>query len=107
MALGDVNSPSYSTPSPLLRARLIADGQVKAGAGFVHTISIGGLIAAPTAGLLTVYDSLTETGPVIFAAWIAAGILPVTIVLDEAFSTGLYIGFDATLANVNVNVSYS
>jgi hypothetical protein len=101
MALG-----SHVEQGPFLYSRKTADGQVKAGSGFVHTISIAGLTATPTAGLLTIYDSLTETGTVIYAEWVFATVEGHTVILDVPFSTGLYVGYDASLDNVQVTVSY-
>lgn len=91
---------------PFLYSRATADKQIKAGSGFVHSISIAGLTATPTAGLLTVYDSLSETGTVIYAEWVFATVVGHTVILDVPFSTGLYVGFDSNLANVNAVVSY-
>jgi hypothetical protein len=87
-------------------SRIVAEAQVKSGAGIVHTISISPLTATPTPGLLTVYDSLTETGTVLFSEWVFATTVGHTIVLDATFATGLYIGFDATLANVSITTTY-
>ncbi|MBS1516611.1 MAG: hypothetical protein JSS91_00830 [Bacteroidetes bacterium] len=89
-----------------LYSRKTADGQVKGSAGFLHAISISPLTATPTAGLLTVYDSLTETGTIIYTEWIFATTPGHTVILDSVFSTGCFIGFDATLANVAVTASY-
>lgn len=87
-------------------AYLVADGQVKAGAGFLHTVTISPIDAAATAGTIFVYDALTETTPTIFAYTIpAAALVPVTVTLDVSFSTGLYVGFTTT-ADVSVTVSY-
>lgn len=91
---------------PYLLGRATADAQIKAGAGFIHTISIAGLTATPTAGLLTVYDSLTETGTVVYAEWVFATVVGHTITLDIPVSTGIYVGFDGTLANVQATISY-
>jgi hypothetical protein len=96
----------YFRPRPLLFSRVTADGQVKASAGYIHTVTISGTTATPTAGLLTIYDSLTETGTVIFSGWVAASVTPLTITLDIATATGIFIGFDATLAGVSVTTSY-
>lgn len=86
--------------------RLTAAGAAKVGAGVAHTISIAGTIAAPTAGLLSIYDSLSATGTVLYSEWVPAGVLAHTITLDAAFALGLFIGFDGTLANVAVTTSY-
>lgn len=87
-------------------SRKTADGQVAAAAGFIHSISVSPITATPTAGLLTIYDNTAESGTVIFSDWIFATDIGHTITLDVAFGTGLYIGFDATLANVQVTASY-
>lgn len=85
---------------------LAADGQVKAGAGFLHAITISPTDAAATAGSIIAYDSLTEADPKIFNFYVpAAAMVPVTVILDVSFATGLYIGFTTT-ADVSVTVSY-
>lgn len=91
---------------PYSRGRVTADGQIKASAGFIHTISIAPLTATPTAGLLTIYDSTTETGTVVYAEWIFATTPGHTVTLDIPCATGIYVGFDGTLANVQVTVAY-
>lgn len=86
--------------------RVTADTQIKAAPGFIHAINVNPTTATPTAGLLTIYDSLTETGTILHSEWVFSTSLTHTIILDVAFSTGLYVGFDATLANVSVDGSY-
>ncbi len=86
--------------------RATADTQIKGSAGFIHTVNIAALTATPTAGLLTIYDSLTESGTVIYAEWIFATDVGHTIILDVDAGTGIYVAFDATLANVQATVSY-
>ena len=83
-----------------------ADGLVKSGSGFLHTITIAGLTATPTAGLLTVYDNTAESGTVIYKEWVFATIVGKTVTINASFGTGLYVGFDASLANVNVTTSW-
>lgn len=82
-----------------------ADGQVKASPGFIHTVTFSatGIV---TAGVITIYDSLTETGTVIWSGTLQIGLNPTTITLDEKFLTGCYIGYDGTIANVRVNASF-
>lgn len=93
-------SPGYSF---ILAA---ADVQVKSGAGFLHTITISADDAAPTAGTIILYDSLTETGTEIFNhTFTTTAFLPFTLTYDLAFSTGLYLGFTTT-ADVNVTVTF-
>lgn len=85
---------------------LAADAQVKAGAGFLHTVTFSCNDAAPTAGSLILYDSLTETGTQIFNhTFTTTPFAPCTVILDVSFSTGLYAGFTTT-ADVNVTFSY-
>lgn len=86
--------------------RVTADGQIKAGNGFVHNISIAPTTATPTAGLLSIYDNTAESGTIIYSEWIFATTPGHTINLDVLFNTGLYVGYDATLANVSVTVGY-
>lgn len=86
--------------------RVTTDGQVKSGAGFVHVININPTTATPTAGLLTIYDSLTETGTILHTEWVAATTPGHSIILDMSFGTGLFVGYDATLANVSVDGSF-
>ena len=91
---------------PYNYSRKTADGQVKSSAGFIHTISISPLTATPTAGLLTIYDNTAESGTVIYTEWVFATAPGHTIKLDVQCSTGIYVSFDATLANVAVTVAY-
>lgn len=111
-SLGDLISGEDPTNNRMMvehqyqYSRKTADGQVKGSSGFIHAVTVSPLTATPTAGLLTIYDSLTETGTVIHSEWIFATTPAHTVILDEAFSTGCYVGFDGTLANVGVNVSY-
>jgi len=88
-------------------SRKTADGQVKATAGFIHTVSIAPTTATPTAGLLTIYDNIAETGAVVFSEYIFATTPGHTILLDVFCDNGIYVGFDATLANVSVTVGFS
>lgn len=83
-----------------------ADTLVKTGAGLVHTISISPTAATPTAGLVTIYDNTAESGTVLYSEWVFATAVGHTITLDSSFATGLYVGYDATLANVRISGSY-
>ncbi len=83
-----------------------ADTQVKGSAGFLHTLTFSCNDAAPTAGSIIVYDSLTETGTQIFNhTFTTTPFAPFSVTIDASFSTGLYVGFTTT-ADVNVTVSY-
>jgi len=75
-----------------------ADAQVRASRGILHSVVLNGW---STAGVLTLYDSLTETGTVIAVIAINTTVhvsfQPIVFLYDLEFNTGLYAGFDATL----------
>lgn len=96
----------YHENGPYLYSRATGDTQVKASAGFIHSVSIAPLTATPTAGLLTIYDNTAESGTIIYSEWIFATTPGHSILLDVPTTTGIYVGFDATLANVQASVSY-
>jgi len=83
-----------------------ADTQVKAGAGFLHSVTISPTDAAATAGSIIIYDQTTEAVPILFTYYVpAAALVPVTVILDVKFATGLYVGFTTT-NDVAVTISY-
>lgn len=87
-------------------AVLAADGQVKGSAGVLHSITISCNDAAPTAGSIIIYDSLTETGTQVFNhTFTTTSFMPLTVILDVVMGTGIYAGFTTT-ADVNVTVAY-
>jgi hypothetical protein len=83
-------------------SHITADAQVKAAYGRLHTVTIN---SCATAGTLTLYDNTAESGTVIAAIAIPITPTPFTLTFDVRFSTGLYAGFDATLA-ADVTISY-
>lgn len=86
--------------------RYTSDQLVKSGAGFLHAVTFGGTDAVPTAGSIVIYDNTAESGTVIFSENITTTPFQAyTVILDVAFSTGLYIGFTTT-ADVGVTPSY-
>lgn len=84
--------------------RATADVQIKSAARFLHSVSFAPTTATPTAGLVSIYDSLTESGTVLYSEWFFATDPGHTIILDVPYSTGLYVGYDATAANLSVTV---
>lgn len=88
-------------------AHVAADTLIKTGAGFLHTITFSCADAAPIAGTIIFYDSVTEAAPIIysFAQPDTTYRSPFTVILDVSFTTGLYAGFTTT-TDVNVTVSY-
>lgn len=86
--------------------RVLADSLVKSGPGTIHTVTFSQADAAPTAGSITIYDSLTEGGQTIFTHTFTTAVFqPTTITLDIPFTIGLYVGF-ATTADVSVTVTF-
>lgn len=82
------------------------DTQVTAGVGKLRSVTFTQADAAPTAGSIVVYDSLTATGNKILDVTFTTGtFLPVTVPLMVAYTTGIYVKFNTT-ADVNVTVSY-
>lgn len=92
-AIVTAEAPQYNS------VRATASLLAKTGAGVLHSLSVAALTATPTAGLLTIWDSLSATGTTLYTEWVPAGVLPHTLTLDISFVTGCFIGFDGTLAN--------
>lgn len=83
-----------------------ADALVKTGSGVLHSITFTCNDAAPTAGSIIVYDSLTEANTQILNhTFTTTPFVPTTVLLDVAFATGLYVGFSTT-ADVNATIAY-
>jgi hypothetical protein len=83
-----------------------ADALIKSGAGFLHSLTFAQIDAAPTAGTIIVYDNTAESGTILYSETFDTTIFRgYSVILDIAFSTGLYIGF-ATTADVGVTPSY-
>jgi len=86
--------------------KVTEDTLVKTGTGKLHSLTFTCNDAAPTAGSIVVYNSLTETGTELYnETFTTTPFRGYTVVLDAAFATGLYVGFTTT-ADVNVFVSY-
>lgn len=83
-----------------------ADTLVKTGTGILHALTFSCNDAAPTAGSIVVYDSVTEANAEIFNhTFTTTPFVPFSVELDVAFVDGLYVGFTTT-ADVNCTVSY-
>lgn len=85
--------------------RFTADGQLKNNAGFLNAVTFSAT-GTVTSGVITIYDSLTETGTIIWSGVIQTGLNPTTIRLECQFNIGCYVGYDGTIANVATTVSY-
>jgi len=88
-----------------------ADCQVKASAGYVHTVTCataaGAAVAA--AGAITIRDALTETTPIAATIGIpATATPPFTLTLDSVMTTGIYFAYDGTLtaASISCTIAY-
>lgn len=96
----------WTRDRPLTYSRLTADGQVKATAGHLQTLTFSPT-GTVTAGVITIYDSATETGTVIFSCSLpATTFTPFSVTLNVAALTAIYVGYDATVANVQVTTSF-
>lgn len=85
---------------------LTADTQVKASAGFVHTVTISQGDAAPTAGTIDIYDNTSAAGTKIFSWNLTTAVFnPFTVTLDVSCANGIYADFTTT-GDVNVFISY-
>lgn len=102
----DITNDVHKVEQRFTPFSVTAEGSQKSGAGFLHTVTIAPTTATPTAGLLTIYDNTAESGTVLYSEWVFATTPGHTVTLDVAVSTGIYVGFDATLANVRVSGSY-
>lgn len=80
-----------------------ADTLIKTGPGYLKHIVITNVSVA---GTLTVYDSTTETGTIIQSITLAISNSPLVIPVEGQFTTGCFVGFDATLAG-RVTVSFA
>jgi hypothetical protein len=86
--------------------KVTADALVLTGKGVLHTITMGA-DAAPTAGTLIVYDSITEAGTEIFShTFTTTPFVPFSVLLDAIVSNGIYAGFTTT-ADVQVTFTYA
>lgn len=95
------------TDFPWEYKHVTADTLVRTGPGVLHSIVVNGLT---TVGDATIYDNTAEAGTVIIgilhlAVATSISVQPITLLYDVRFTTGLYIGFDATLA-ADLTVTY-
>ena len=92
---------------PGLHKHMAASGQVKAGAGTLHTVVINR--PDTTAGaIITLFDSLDGTGTVIAIITMdkAVYVVPTTLIYDVAFTTGLYALFSHEVS-ADITISYN
>lgn len=83
-----------------------ADTQVKAAAGFIHSVTFQCSDATPTAGSIIIYDNTAESGTQIVNFQVQATYFtPFTLMLNRICTTGIYVGFTTT-NDVAVQVTY-
>ena len=100
------NNRLMTRPTYSYSAVAVADVQVKASAGYLHTVTISCNDAAPTAGSVIIYDNTAESGTQIFNhTFTTTPFVPFTVHFDITMATGIYIGFTTT-ADVNVSCAY-
>lgn len=80
--------------------RLLDSALVKTGAGTLAGLHCG---AAGTTITVTVYDNTAGSGTIIFSVVLTAGL---SVNLNAAFGTGLYVAFSATTGTPNLTVTY-
>ena len=87
-------------------ALLVASAQVKASAGFLHTVTFACNDAAPTAGTIDIYDNPAASGTKIFSWTLTTAVFsPVSVLLDVKCTSGIYVAITTT-ADVNVLCSF-
>ena len=101
--------------APMQALRLIANPTtgintvVSATPGYLHSITLSQIDAAPTAGLIGIYDSVTSYGTAASTLFThgqtTAVFLPVTVDIGIPFSTGLTLGITG-MGDVNVIVKF-
>lgn len=102
--MSEINSGQYAG-LPMKTYQAVVGGLVKTGTGFLHTVTLSQSDAAPTAGNITIYDSLTPSGKVLFThTQTTAVFMPVSVTLDVPFDLGMYMAF--VPADVSVTLSY-
>ena len=86
----------------------VADALIFTGRGRLHTVTISPQDAVPTAGTISVLDSVAAGAGTILFTWVLPATIfnPFTVTLDVDFTTGLYFDFTTT-GDVNVVASYS
>ncbi len=86
---------------------ITSDSLVKAGVGFLHSITISQADAAPTAGTITILDNTVAGSGTQLFSWnlTTAVFIPFTVIIDASFSVGLFADFTTT-ADVNIFLSY-
>jgi len=83
--------------------RVVADGLVRTGAGYLERV-IFSATGTVTAGVISIADAVTETTPILFSATINAATPVISVDVGCRFDTGLYVGYDGTIANVATTV---
>ncbi len=84
----------------------VVDTQIKASAGFLHSVTISCNDAAPTAGSIIIYDNTAESGTIVFNhTFTTTPFVPFTIILDISMLTGIYVGMTTT-GDVNFSCSF-
>ncbi len=93
----DLTNNVMKTESQYSGTYATADAQIKGAAGFLHSVTFMCTDAAPTAGSIIIYDSLTEANTIILSiTFTTTPFVAFTVVLDRICTTGIYAGFTTT-----------
>lgn len=78
------------------------------GIGYLKSITFSQSDAAPTAGTISLYDSVATYGatPIFIHTQTTGVFMPVTVNLDIPFNIGLALGFTDAILDVGVIVKY-
>lgn len=102
----DLTNDVTKTEQRFTAVQVTADTQIKATAGFLHTLTFSCNDAAPTAGSIIVYNNTAESGTILYSeTFDTTAFRGYSVLIDGSFTTGLYVGFTTT-ADVAVTVSY-
>ncbi|UOF78687.1 hypothetical protein [Caudoviricetes sp.] len=83
-------------PQGWKKSRITGDSAVASQARILHAIIVNSVTVA---GTLTIYDNTAESGSSPFVFPFTTAAVPGQVILvDAEFTTGIYAGYDATLA---------
>lgn len=101
------NNGSMWNPDANLKFNAVGDTLIKSGPGFVHTVTFSPSDAAATGGSIAILDGTAAGASTVSTTFYtpAAAMAPVTILLDQTFTNGIFVDF-TTVADVNVSISY-
>ena len=83
---------------------------IKASAGFLHAITFAQVDVAPTAGIISIYDSTSiygDSANLLFSHYQTTAVfMPQTVTLDIPFGTALSVAVPVGMTDVGITLSY-